>query len=51
MRRTDDGLDPLEIAGDGKKFTRPKIQEILFFLSTEILCAWVKNCKESAGRS
>ena len=36
MRRTDDGFDPLEVAGDGKKFTRPKIQEILFFLRAEI---------------
>ena len=51
IRRTDDGFDPLEVAGDGKKFARPKIQEILFFLRTEILCAWLKNCKESAGRS
>ena len=35
IRRTDDGFDPLEVAGDGgdgKKFERPKIQEILFFL-------------------
>ena len=35
IRRTDDGFDPLEVAGDGgdgKKFARPKIQEILFFL-------------------
>ena len=33
MRRTNDGFDPLEIAGDGKKFARPKIpQEFLFFL-------------------
>ena len=51
MRRTDDGFDPLEVAGDGQKCEGPKIQEILFFLRTEILCAWVKNCKESAGRS
>ena len=39
MRRADDGFDPLEVAGDGKKFPRPKIQEILFFLRTEILRA------------
>ena len=32
IRRTDDGFDPLEVDGDGKKFARPKIQEILFFL-------------------
>ena len=32
MRRTVDGFDPLEVADDGKKFARPKIQEILFFL-------------------
>ena len=51
IRRTDDGFDPLEVAGDGKKLARLKIQEILFFLRTEILCAWLKNCKESAGRS
>jgi len=25
--------DPLEIAGDGKKFARPKIQELFFFFS------------------
>ena len=25
MRRTDDGFDPLEIAGNGKKFARPTI--------------------------
>ena len=28
-RRTDDGIDPLEVAGGGKNFA-PKIQEILF---------------------
>ena len=32
MRRTDDGFDPLEVAGDGQKCEGPKIQEILFFL-------------------
>ena len=32
IRRTDDEFYPLEVAGDGKKFARPKIQEILFFL-------------------
>ena len=32
IRRTDDGFHPLEVAGDGKKFARPKIYEILFFL-------------------
>ena len=37
IRRTDDGFDPLEVAGDGKKFARPKIQEILVFLR------WVKK--------
>ena len=51
MRRTDDGIDPLEVADGGKKFARPNIQEFLFFLRTEILCPWVKNCKEEVGRS
>ena len=32
MRRTDDGIDPLEVAEGGKKFARPNIQEFLFFL-------------------
>ena len=50
MRRTDDGIDPLEVADAGKKFARPNIQEFLF-LRTEILCPWVKNCKEAVGRS
>ena len=31
MRRTDDGIDPLEVADGGKKFARPNIQEFLFF--------------------
>ena len=35
MRRTDDGIDPLEVADGGKKFARPNIQEFLFFLRTE----------------
>ena len=51
MRRTDDGIDPLEVADGGKKFARPNIQEFLFFLRAEILCPWVKNCKEAVGRS
>ena len=50
MRRTDDGIDPLEVADRRKKFARPNIQEFLFF-RTEILCPWVKNCKEAVGRS
>jgi len=32
MKRTDDGTDPLEVAGGGKKFARPKLQGFLFFL-------------------
>ena len=32
MRRTDDGIDPLEVADGGKKFARPNIQKFLFFL-------------------
>ena len=51
MRRTDDGIDPLEVADGGKKFSRPNIQEFLFFLRTENLYPWVKNCKEAVGRS
>ena len=31
MRRTDDGIDPLEVADGRKKFARPNIQEFLFF--------------------
>ena len=31
MRRTDDGIDPLEVADGGKKFARLNIQEFLFF--------------------
>ena len=30
MRRTGDGIDPLEVADGGKKFARPNIQEFLF---------------------
>ena len=41
IRRTDDGFDPLEVAGDGKKFARPKMQEILFF------GGWKKSCTAS----
>ena len=33
MRRTDDGIDPLEVADGGKKFARPNIQEFLFFFA------------------
>ena len=31
MRRTDDGIDPLEVADGGKKFARPNIQEFFVF--------------------
>ena len=41
MRRTDDGFDPLEVAGDGQKCEGPKIQEILFF------GGWKKSCTTS----
>ena len=51
MRRTDDGIDPLQVADGRKKFARPNIQEFLFFFSTEFLSPWVKNCKEAVGRS
>ena len=51
MGRTGDGIDPLEVADGRKKFARPNIQEFLFFYRTEILCPWVKNCKEAVGRS
>ena len=30
IRRTDDGFDPLEVDGDGKKFARPKIYKKSF---------------------
>ena len=30
--RTNDGFDPVEVAGGGKNFARPKMQEFLFFL-------------------
>ena len=42
IRRTDDGFDPLEVAGDGKKFARPKMQEILSFFG-----GWKKSCTTS----
>ena len=52
MRRTDDGIDPLEVADGGKKFARPNnYTRIPFLLRTEILYPWVKNCKEAVGRS
>ena len=45
MRRTGDGIDPLEVADDGKKFARPNIQEFLFlFGGWKILCPCAKNC-------
>ena len=31
MGRTDDGIDPLEVADGGKKFARPNIQFLFFF--------------------
>ena len=31
MRRTDDGIDPLEVADGGKKFARPNIYKNSFF--------------------
>ena len=31
MRRTDDEIDPLEVADGRKKFARPNIQEFLLF--------------------
>ena len=30
MRRTGDGIDPLEVADGGKKFARPNIQDSFF---------------------
>ena len=42
MRRTDDGIDPLEVADAGKKFARPNIQEFLFFFG-----GWKKSCTTS----
>ena len=33
MRRTDDGFDPLEVAGDGQKCEGLKMQEILVLSS------------------
>ena len=32
MRRTDDGIHPLEVADGGKKFARPNIQEFHFLI-------------------
>ena len=51
MRRTDDGIDPLEVADGGREFCKTKYTRIPFFLRTEILSPWVKNCKEAVGRS
>ena len=47
MRRTDDGIDPLEVADGVKKFARPNIQEFLFFFGgwKKLCTTWVKNCK------
>ena len=42
MRRTDDGIDPLEIADGWKKFARPNIQEFLFFF---VLKFYVPGCR------
>ena len=42
MRRTGDGIDPLEVADGGKKFARPNIQEFLFFFG-----GWKKSCTTS----
>ena len=42
MRRTDDGIDPLEVADGGKKFARSNIQEFLFSFS-----GWKKSCTTS----
>ena len=50
MRRTDDGIDPLEVADGRKKFARPNIQEFLFLFVLKF-CPWLKNCKEAVGRS
>ena len=47
--RTNDGFDPVEVAGGGKNFARLKIQEILFFLRTGIPCACMKKCKGVAA--
>ena len=44
MGRTDDGIDP------GRNL-QDQIYKKFFFLLTEILCPWVKNCKEAVGRS
>ena len=44
IRRTDDGFDPLEVAGDGgdgKKFARPKMKSFSFF------GGWKKSCTTS----
>ena len=42
MRRTGDGIDPLEVADGGKKFARPNIQEFLFLFG-----GWKKSCATS----
>ena len=48
MRRTGDGIDPLEVADGGKKFARPNIQEFLFFFGTEIFCP--EELQRSSGQ-
>ena len=45
MRRTDDGIDP------GRNLQDQIYKNSFFLLLTEILCPWVKNCKEAVGRS
>ena len=45
MRRTDDEIDPLEVADGRKKFARPNIQEFLFFLR------WVEDFMHHLGEA
>ena len=50
MRRTDDGIDPLEVADGGKKFARPNIQRIPFFSSYCFFLSLGEELQRSSGQ-
>ena len=50
MRRTDGGIDPLEVADGGKKFARPNIQEFLFFPSYWNFMSLGEELQRSSGQ-
>ena len=50
MRRTDDGIDPLEVADGGKEICKTKYTRIPFFLRTEILWSLGEELQRSSGQ-